>query len=70
MPCGKEVAVKLVIGDPPLLAGGVKATVAWALPAVASGAVGAPGTVAGVTLFDGAEAEPVPAVLVALTVNV
>jgi hypothetical protein len=32
--------------------------------------VGAPGTVAGVTLFEAAEDVPVPAVLVAVTVKV
>ena len=59
-----------VIGEPPLEAGGVNATVACALPAVAVPIVGAPGTVAGVTLFDGAEASPVPTAFVAVTVNV
>ena len=55
---------------PPVAAGALKTTVAWALPAVALGPVGAPGTVAGVTVFDGPEAAPVPTLLVALTVNV
>jgi hypothetical protein len=59
-----------VIALPPLLAGTVKATVALALPAVAVPIVGAPGTVAGVTLFDTAEAGPVPTALVAVTVKV
>jgi hypothetical protein len=40
------------------------------LPGTAVTPVGAPGTVIGVTLFDGADAGPVPAVLVAVTVNV
>jgi hypothetical protein len=35
-----------VIAAPPLLAGAVKATLAWALPAVAVPMVGAPGTAA------------------------
>jgi hypothetical protein len=48
----------------------VNATVACALPAVAVPMVGAPGTPWGVTLFEGAEAAPVPTELVALTVNV
>jgi hypothetical protein len=56
-----------------LEAGPVNATVTWALPAVALMLVGAPGAVAGaegVTLSEGAEAAPVPARLVALTVHV
>jgi hypothetical protein len=65
-----EVAVYDVIAAPPLLAGGVKLTVACALPAVAVPMVGAPGTVAGVTLFEAADAGPVPTELVAVTVNV
>ena len=48
----------------------MKLTVAWALPAVAVPIVGAPGTVAGVTLLDGLEAGPVPIALVAFTVKV
>ena len=50
--------------------GAVNVTLACALPAVAVTAVGAPGTVRGVTLFDGAEAAPEPAAFVATTVNV
>jgi hypothetical protein len=60
-----------VIGDPPLLLGGPKLTVAEALPALAETEVGAPGTVKlGVTLFDGADAGPVPAEFLAVTVKV
>jgi len=55
---------------PPLLIGAVKATLAWALPAVAVPTVGAPGTVNGVTLLEAAEAAPAPMVLVAFTVKV
>src|ERR1043165_9714441 len=55
---------------PPLLAGAVHDTVAWALPAVAVTAEGAPGTVIGVTLAEAAEAGLVPAALVAVTVKV
>jgi hypothetical protein len=55
---------------PPLLAGTVKVTVACEFPPVAVTLVGAPGTVAGVTLFDGAEAALDPTALVAMTVNV
>jgi hypothetical protein len=58
------------MADPPLEAGAVKEIVAWALPAVAAPIVGAPGTVAGVTLSDAAEAVPVPMLLVAVTVKV
>ena len=59
-----------MIVEPPLLAGGAKLTFACALPAVAVPIVGAPGTVAGVTEFDGAEAGPGPTALVAVTVKV
>jgi hypothetical protein len=59
-----------VTAAPPLLAGAAKLIVASALPALADTAVGAPGTVAGVTLFDAADAGPVPTELVAVTVNV
>jgi hypothetical protein len=59
-----------VIADPPLLTGAVKATEASVLPGVATGEVGAPGTVAGVTAEVAEEAEPVPTALVAVTVKV
>ena len=55
---------------PPLLPGGPKLTVATALPPLAETDVGALGVVAGVTLFDAAEAGPVPTELVAVTVKV
>ena len=58
------------MADPPLDAGAVKATEALALPAVAVTPVGAPGTVAGTTALDGADAGPVPVPLVAVTVKV
>ena len=58
------------MADPPLLAGVVKLTVALLFPAVAVPIVGAPGTVAGVTLLEAAEALPVPTLLVAVTVKV
>ena len=51
-------------------AGAVQVTVAEATPAVAVPMVGAPGVVAGVTAADGAEAAPVPAMLMAATVKV
>ena len=59
-----------MIGLPPFDAGAVKATVACALPPVAVPIVGAPGTVAGVTLLEAPDGEPVPTALVAVTVNV
>jgi hypothetical protein len=59
-----------VIGLPPLDAGAVQVTVAWESPAVALTPVGAPGTEAGVTAFDAADAAPKPALLAAVTVNV
>jgi hypothetical protein len=70
-PPGEEVAVYNVIVEPPSLAGAVYATVAVVPPvAVAVPIVGAPGTLAVVTLFDAALAGPVPIILVAVTVNV
>jgi hypothetical protein len=59
-----------VIALPPFDAGAVQVTVACPLPAVAVTPVGGPGTVTGVTEFDGAEAGPAPAALLATTVNV
>jgi hypothetical protein len=56
--------------EPPLELGAVNVKCAEPLPAVATPMVGAPGTVIGVTLLDAADAEPVPAALVAVTVNV
>ena len=50
--------------------GAVKATLICALPPVAEPMVGAPGVVAGVTLFDAADAGPVPTALIAWTENV
>ena len=70
MPPGDEVAVYEVIADPPFEAGGVNATVACPLPAVAMPIVGAPGTAAGVTLFEGVDEGPVPVAFVAVTVKV
>ena len=55
---------------PPVEAGAINVTLAWALPAVATGLVGAPGTVLGVTAADATEATEFPATLVATTVNV
>jgi hypothetical protein len=55
---------------PPSLAGAVQETVALPFPALALTAVGAPGTVTGVTLLEGSDAGPVPAALTATTVKV
>jgi hypothetical protein len=65
-----EVTVYEVIAEPPLEAGAVHVTVAWALPGVAATFVGAPEIVAGVTEFDAADAGLLPAELVAITVKV
>ncbi len=54
------------MGEPPSLPGAAKAMLALPLPGVAAPMVGAPGTVAGVTVAV-AEAGPVPALLVAVT---
>ena len=59
-----------MIAAPPVTPGAVNVTEALPLPRVAVPIVGAPGRVAGVTLFDAADAEPVPTLLVAVTVNV
>jgi hypothetical protein len=67
---GLDVTVYPVITLPPVLDGATKATLAVVLPAVATTLVGAPGTVAGVTAADAAEATELPTPLVATTVNV
>jgi len=59
-----------VIALPPLPEGAVQLTVAWASPAVAVTPVGAPGTVRGVTEFDGEDGALLPTAFVATTVNV
>ena len=58
------------MGDPPLLAGAVKATLAAPVCGVTSNAVGAPGIVMGVTEAEGADAADDPAPFVATTVKV
>jgi len=55
---------------PPSFAGGVKVTETLPLWPVAVPMTGAPGKITNVTLLDAAEAAPVPALLVAVTVNV
>ena len=60
-----------MIAAPPLETGAVHDTIDWVLAyEVADTPVGAPGMVAGVAAADGVEAAPVPAELVAVTVNV
>jgi hypothetical protein len=55
---------------PPSEPGALKATLACAKPAVATGLVGGEGTVLGVTNPEAAEATEFPAALVATTVKV
>jgi hypothetical protein len=54
----------------PFEAGATHDTEAWVSPGVALTLVGAPGSPAGVTAVDGVDAGPVPAALVAVTMNV
>ena len=65
-----EVTVYEVIVEPPLLTGALNVIVASPFPRVAVPIVGAPGVVAGTIELVVAEATPVPAELVAVTVNV
>ena len=69
-PPGEAVTVYPVTGDPPSLAGAVHDTPAWACPPVAVTAVGAPGTVRGVTAALAPDDAEAPAELAAVTVNV
>ena len=67
---GDEVTVYPVIVAPPLLAGAVHDTVAWAAPETPTTEVGAPGTASGVTEPEEADDELLPTPFEALTVNV
>ena len=68
---GVEVTLKPVIAAPPSATGAVQVIVERPdSPAEATTLIAAPGTVAGVALFDGSDALLVPARLVAVTVNV
>ena len=69
-PPGDEVTVEPVIALPPLDTGAVQETSAEESPNTPDTPVGAPGTVAGVTAPEALDATPVPAALVAVTVNV
>ena len=64
------VTVYPVIGLPPSKSGADQVTLALAWAPVAVPMVGTPGTVAGVTAFEGEEGGPVPTPLVAVTVKV
>ena len=59
-----------MIDAPPFEAGAVQDTVTCVLPDVPDTLVGAPGTVDGTAAVDAVDAEPVPTVFVAVTVNV
>ena len=59
-----------VTAEPPVEAGALQLTVAWPSPAAALTPSGAPGTEAGVTELEAAEAGLAPAALAAVTVNV
>ncbi len=64
------VTVYAVIVDPPLLASALHDTTTCALPLTPLTPVGAPGTATGVTAADAVEAVLVPALFVAVTLNV
>ncbi len=59
-----------MIGDPPLSIGAFQTIVALALPGDAATFVGAPGTVDGMTAFEGYDGRPVPDELMGATLNV
>jgi hypothetical protein len=59
-----------VIADPPFDAGAVKAMLAWPLPGVAAPIVGAPGTIAAMTIEKLCVALPLALVAVTTPVNV
>ena len=59
-----------MITEPPLDEGAVQVITYCLSPAIAITPVGALGTVAGVTVFEGVEAGPVPAAFAAVTMKV
>lgn len=59
-----------MIADPPSEVGALHVRRTWVLPAVVVTAVGAPGTVRGVTALDGEDANEFPAAFIAVTVKV
>jgi hypothetical protein len=70
LPPGLAVTVYPRIGRPPVAIGAFHTTNAPLAPEVAVTLVGAPGTAAGVADAEGAEAAPLPAPFVAVTVKV
>jgi hypothetical protein len=67
---GVQEAVYEVIVAPPSDEGAEKVRVAVPSPGCTLERAGAPGTVRGVTLLDAAEADPLPAMFLAVTVQV
>ena len=67
---GEDVTVYWVIAAPPFDAGAIHETSASVLPPVADTPVGEPGTPTGVMALEAVDVDPVPALLVAATVNV
>ena len=70
LPAAGETVTLYPLMALPFEAGAVHPRVADLLPAVAVKPVGAPGTVAGVNAPEAADGDPVPATLIAATVNV
>ena len=68
-PPGLDVTLYAVTAEPPLEAGASHETTTWPLPATPVTVVGAPGTVRGV-IGEEAEADELPAAVLALTENV
>ncbi len=69
-PPGEAVTEYAVIAAPPSLAGALHDTTDDTFATVPDTPVGTPGVVRGVTELEATDALPVPAVLVAVTVNV
>ena len=67
---GEDVTVYPVISEPPVLDGADHETATEESPKTPDTPVGAPATVAGTTASEAVDAEPVPALLEAFTVNV
>ena len=69
-PPGEEVTVYPVIAAPPLSVGAVQVIVACVLPEVATTDIGAEDTPTGTTTVEVIETAEIPALLLAVTVNV
>ena len=67
---GDDVTVYAVTALPPLLEGAFHETTTDESPNAPDTEVGTPGTVAGTTAPEAVDAEPLPALFVAVTVNV